>query len=207
VIEVKKYAVRKAQYENDAMAEMKMVVGLGNPGDKYVDTRHNIGFCVIDAVADELDVEIKTRKLGSRLAMAEFAGKKLILLKPWQFMNCSGQVVATAAGFYKLPISELLVISDDMAIEPGVIRIRAKGSSGGHNGLADIIEKLGSDNFARLRIGIGQRGTDDAADFVLDKPTKAEKPLLDEAIERAKKAVLYWIGNGIEKTMNEFNKV
>ena len=122
-------------------------------------------------------------------------------------MNCSGQVVATAVGFYKLPISDLLVISDDMAIEPGVIRIRAKGSSGGHNGLADIIEKLGTDNFARLRIGIGQRGTDDAADFVLDKPTKAEKPLLDEAIERAKKAVLYWIENGIEKTMNEFNRV
>ena len=207
MIEVKKYAVRKAQYENDAMAEMKMVVGLGNPGDKYVDTRHNIGFCVIDAVADELDVEVKTRKFSGRLAMAEFAGKKLILLKPWQFMNCSGQIVATAAGFYKLPISELLVVSDDMAIEPGVIRIRAKGSSGGHNGLSDIIEKLGSDNFARLRIGIGQRGTDEAADFVLDKPTKAEKLLLDEAIERAKKAVLYWIENGIEKTMNEFNKV
>ncbi len=186
---------------------MKMVVGLGNPGDKYVDTRHNIGFRVIDALADALGIEVKTRKFSGRLGIGEFAGKKLILLKPWQFMNCSGQVVATAAGFYKLPIGDLLVISDDMALEPGIIRIRAKGSSGGHNGLADIIEKIGSDNFSRLRLGIGQRGTADAADFVLDRPTKEEKPLLDETIEQAKKAVLYWIKNGIEKTMNEFNRV
>ena len=120
-------------------------------------------------------------------------------------MNHSGQAVATAAGFYKLKLSDLLVVTDDMALSPGRIRIRTKGSAGGHNGLADIIERLGTSEFGRLRVGIGQCGQEDTIDFVLDKPTETEKPLLDEAIERAKEAVICWIKNGIETAMNEFN--
>jgi len=188
------------------MGDMKIVVGLGNPGDEYVNTRHNMGFKVIDSVSKSLNIEVKQRKFGGRFGSGEFSDNKLILLKPWQFMNRSGQAVATASGFYKLSVKDLLVITDDMDLEPGRIRIRAKGSAGGHNGLADIIEKLGTNNFARCRIGIGRSSKDDAVDHVLDKPTKEEVPLLAEAIERARKAVFCWIEYGTEKTMNEFNR-
>jgi len=203
-----------------------MVVGLGNPGDKYADTRHNIGFKVIDSLADRLGVKIKKRRFrtcpirnwsfraaklprglsnGARFGEAKFADKKLILLKPWQFMNCSGQAVTAAIGFYKITLVNLLVITDDMALEPGRIRIRAKGSAGGHNGLTDIIEKLGSNEFARCRIGIGHSGRQIAYDYVLDKPTETEKQLIDEAIARAQDAVLCWIEYGVEQAMNKFN--
>jgi len=162
---------------------------------------------VIDSLADRLKVTVKKRKFGARLGEAEFADKKLMLLKPWQFMNRSGQAVATAMGFYKLAASDLLVVTDDMALAPGRIRIRAKGSAGGHNGLADIIEKLGTKEFARCRIGIGPAGKLDPYDYVLDKPSQTEKPLLDEAIVTARDAVLCWIEYGIEKTMNKFNSL
>ena len=188
------------------MGDMKIVVGLGNPGDEYVNTRHNMGFKVIDSLSKSLNIDVKQRKFGGRFGSGEFSDNKLILLKPWQFMNRSGQVVATASGYYKLSVRDLLVITDDMDLEPGRIRIRAKGSAGGHNGLADIIDKLGTNEFARCRIGIGHSSEDDAVDHVLDKPAKEEEPLLAEAIERARKAVFCWIENGIEKTMNEFNR-
>ncbi|MHC4394697.1 MAG: aminoacyl-tRNA hydrolase [Planctomycetota bacterium] len=190
------------------MPGVKMVVGLGNPGDEYVDTRHNSGFKVIDSLSCALDIKVKKKKFGAVFGEGELEfDNKLILLKPWQFMNLSGQAVATAVGFYKLSLSDLLVISDDMALEVGRIRMRRHGSSGGHNGLADIIEKLGSDEFGRLRIGIGPSGRRAAEDYVLDKPTEAERPVLDEAIERAKEAVLCWAGYGIETVMNKFNEL
>jgi PTH1 family peptidyl-tRNA hydrolase len=184
---------------------MKMVVGLGNPGDEYVKTRHNIGFRVIDSLAEALKVDVRRRKFGARFGLGEFTDKKLILLKPWLYMNRSGQAVATAVGFYNLGLSNLLVVTDDLALSPGRLRIRAKGSAGGHNGLADVIEKLGTDGFARLRIGIGQSGRKPAVDFVLDKPTKPEKILLDEAIERSQEAVFCWVEHGIESAMNKYN--
>jgi len=182
-----------------------LIVGLGNPGKEYVNTRHNIGFQVLDSLAEALNVDVKKRKFGARFGLADFSDKKLILLKPWQFMNRSGQAVATAAGFYKLGVSDLLVVLDDMALEPGRIRIRSKGSAGGHNGLADIIEKLGTDNFGRLRIGIGQSGRENAVNFVLDRPNEAERVLLNEAIEKAREAVLCWIEHGFDATMNKYN--
>ncbi len=188
------------------MGDMKMVVGLGNPGDAYKETRHNMGFRVIDALAVALDIDVKKRKFNARLGSGEFAHKKLILLKPWQFMNRSGQAVATAMGFYMLDVGDLLVVTDDMDLEPGRIRVRAKGSAGGHNGLADIIARLGTNEFARCRIGIGRCAEQDAVDFVLDEPTETDKALLVEAAERARDAVLCWIEHGIETAMNEFNR-
>ena len=185
-----------------------MVVGLGNPGDEYVDTRHNTGFKVIDLLAEGLKIEVRKRKFGARFGSGEFVDKKLILLKPWQFMNRSGQAVATAAGFYKLGVSDLLVVTDDMDLEPGRIRIRAKGSAGGHNGLADIVDKLGTNQFARCRIGIGRSGEEtrqSRVDYVLDKPAEAEKLPLAGAVERARDAVLCWIEHGVEAAMNKFN--
>ncbi len=187
------------------MGDMRMVVGLGNPDDRYIDTRHNTGFKVIDSLAQELGIDVRKRKFGSRFGLGEFADNKLILLKPWQYMNRSGQAVATAAGFYKLNIGELIVVTDDMDLEPGRIRLRYKGSAGGHNGLADIIQKLGTNEFARCRIGIGRCAEADAVGYVLDKPQEDEKPLLAAAIERARNAVLCWIEYGIETAMNKFN--
>ena len=188
------------------MSAVKMVVGLGNPGDEYADTRHNMGFKVIDLLAQTLASDVRKRKFGARFGTCEFFGKKLILLKPWQFMNRSGQAVAMAMGFYRLSLSDLLVVTDDLSLEPGRLRIRSKGSAGGHNGLADIIEKLGSDEFARLRIGIGDNGRIDSAIYVLKKPKPEERPVLEEAISRAKETVLCWLENGIDRAMNEFNR-
>ena len=187
------------------MGDTKMVVGLGNPGDEYIDTRHNTGFKVIDSLAKALETEVRKRKFGARFGSGEFANNKLILLKPWQFMNRSGQAVATAVGFYKLSARNLLVVTDDMDIEPGRIRIRAKGSAGGHNGLADIVDKLGTNEFARCGIGIGRSAEQEAVDYVLDKPAEAEQPVLATAVEKARDAVLCWVEYGIEKTMNRFN--
>jgi peptidyl-tRNA hydrolase, PTH1 family len=189
----------------DVSNRVKMVVGLGNPGKEYVDTRHNIGFRVIDSLAEALKIDVRKKRFSGNCGSGEFADKKLILLKPMRFMNCSGQVVATATGFYKLALSNLLVVTDDMALPAGRIRVRMKGSAGGHNGLADVIEKLGTENISRLRIGIGQSDKEMAYDYVLSKPTKAERPLLDEAITKARDAVLCWVEYGIKATMNEFN--
>jgi peptidyl-tRNA hydrolase, PTH1 family len=185
--------------------EIKMVVGLGNPGKEYIDTRHNIGFQVIDSLAEALKIDVRKKKFSACFGAGEFADKKVILLKPMQFMNCSGQAVATAAGFYKLAPSNLLVVTDDMALPVGRIRVRMKGSAGGHNGLADVIEKLGTENISRLRVGIGQSDEEVAYDYVLGKPTEADKPLLEKAIIKARDAVLCWVEYGIRATMNKFN--
>lgn len=187
------------------MSEFKMVVGLGNPGAEYVNTRHNVGFKVIDLLAKNLSVDMKKRKFGARFGSNNFEGKQLILLKPRQFMNLSGQAVAAAVGFYKLDLSDLLVVLDDMWLEPGKIRLRPAGSAGGHNGLADIIEKLNTEKFSRLRIGIGKSDTDDAYDYVLAEPTEQQKLLIQKAVEIAKNAVICWLKHGIETAMNDFN--
>lgn len=185
--------------------EIRMVVGLGNPGKEYENTRHNAGFRVIDSLAKALNIEVKKQRFAALFGQGEFEGKKLILLKPWLFMNRSGQAVATAAGFYKLPVQSLLVVLDDLALPPGTIRLRSKGTAGGHNGLADIIEKLGTADFARLRVGIGKSETIDQVDYVLGKPSKEDAALIKEAVEKAGKAVLFWVKKGTEAAMNEFN--
>jgi PTH1 family peptidyl-tRNA hydrolase len=154
-----------------------------------------------------LQVDVKKKKFGARFGLTEFADKKLILLKPWQFMNRSGQAVATAAGFYRIDLGDLLVISDDLDLSPGRIRLRAKGSAGGHNGLADIAQKLGTSDFARCRIGIGRDDRQESISYVLDRPSKEQKTLLTAAIERARDAVMCWIENDIETAMNKYNRV
>ena len=183
-----------------------MVVGLGNPGRKYVETRHNIGFKVIEQLSERLGIEVVQKKFGGLFGAGEYAGEKLILLMPQEFMNRSGQSVATAAGFYKLSADEVLIVTDDMALDVGRIRVRAKGSAGGHNGLADIIQKLGTQEVGRVRVGIGRSEFMGDVDFVLGRPSEDEKPLLNEAIVRAAEAVESCIGRGLEAAMNEFNR-
>ncbi len=187
------------------MAEMKIIVGLGNPGKKYADSRHNIGFCVIDYLASFLKTKVRSKKFGAQIGLTEFGNAKLLLLKPQSYMNRSGQVVATAVGFYQIALDNLLVVLDDMSLEVGRLRIRSCGSSGGHNGLDDIIEKLGTEKFSRLRIGIGQSSEELSVDYVLDKPFGDEKTILDKAIEKGRDAVLCWIQYGVETAMNKVN--
>ncbi|OHB54899.1 MAG: aminoacyl-tRNA hydrolase [Planctomycetes bacterium GWF2_50_10] len=191
--------------ENKAVSQVKIVVGLGNPGREYEGTRHNAGFDVLDEVAKAAGIEMRSQKFSAEFGQGEYKGKKLILLKPQQYMNRSGQSVATAMGFYKLAITELLVVADDLALEPGVIRLRAKGSAGGHNGLGDIISKLGSEDFARLRVGIG-KAVGISRDYVLMRPDGEQAKLLKDATDRAKEAVLCWVDKGIDAAMNKFNK-
>ena len=184
---------------------LKMIAGLGNPGKEYEDTRHNAGFKVIDLLAETFGVEVKKRRFGARFGQCEHKQIKLLLVKPWLYMNRSGEVVRDTAGFYKMDLGDLLVVLDDMWLAPGQIRMRAKGSAGGHNGLADIIEKLGTDQFARLRIGIGASDRPDAVDYVLGRPDSEQERLVEDAVRRAKEAVLCWIENGIDTAMTRFN--
>ena len=188
------------------VSKIRLIVGLGNPGRQYEGTRHNVGFEAIDLLADLLVVDVKKKKFGGLFGECEFEGKKLIFLKPQEYMNRSGQAVATVVGFYKLPIENILVVTDCMDIEPGRIRLRAKGSAGGHNGLRDIIAKLGTSDFARLRIGIGKSDVIAGKDFVLSKISGDDKELIEKAKAKAKQAVVCWLGKGITAAMNEFNE-
>lgn len=188
------------------MDEIRLIAGLGNPGQEYDGTRHNIGFEVIDKLADKFGVEVAQSKFGGAFGQVVLEDKKLILLKPLKYMNNSGQVIATAAGFYKLQPLQILVITDDMALEPGMIRLRASGSGGGHNGLGDIIEKLSTVDFPRLRVGIGDKGPVIGRDFVLSRPSQAERELLNDAVKQAVDAAVCWIKQGIDAAMTKFNK-
>jgi len=188
------------------MYDIKLIVGLGNPGLEYQQTRHNVGFEVVELLTKKLKVKLNKEKFSAAFGQAEFEDKKLILLKPLLFMNNSGQVVAAVANFYKLTAEAILVITDDMALEPGMIRLRAGGSAGGHNGLADIIEKLGTDEFNRLRIGIGNRSQTPGRDYVLSRPSETERNLIDKAVTEAADAVMVWITEGVETAMNRFNR-
>ena len=182
-----------------------MIVGLGNPGPEYAGTRHNVGFEVIDGLAGRLDIKVKKKKFGALFGEGFFGDSKVILLKPQKYMNRSGQVAAVARGFYKLSVENIIVITDDMALEAGRVRIRLKGSSGGHNGLEDIIAKLGTNEFGHLRIGIGGSGEQIARDYVLSRPAEEDRKLIEEAIDRAQQAICCWIEQGVDTAMNKFN--
>jgi PTH1 family peptidyl-tRNA hydrolase len=184
-----------------------MIVGLGNPGKQYADTRHNVGFKAIDLLAETMGIEVGKRSFGARLGKGEFAGQDVLLLKPWQYMNCSGQPVADAVGFYKLHLCDVLVVSDDMWLEPGQIRLRARGSAGGHNGLQDVVDKLGTQNIPRLRVGIGRCEYGDAVDYVLGEPGKNEAALINEGLGRVKDAAICWLTEGIGPAMTKFNGI
>ena len=188
------------------MPGMKMIVGLGNPGKKYTETRHNVGFKVVDMLGGVLGIEVNRSSFGSHVGKGEYAGNQVLLLKPMQYMNLSGQPVADAMGFYKIELNDVLVVLDDMWLEPGKIRIRAGGSAGGHNGLMDIIGKLGTEDVPRLRVGIGQAETGQAVGHVLGQPGKDEAELVNQGISRAKGAAICWLQEGIGVAMTKYNR-
>ncbi|MCA1685062.1 MAG: aminoacyl-tRNA hydrolase [Planctomycetia bacterium] len=184
---------------------MKLVVGLGNPGSKYEGTRHNIGFEVIDRLAAGGSGAAFGRKFDGLVAEASIEFQRVLLLKPLTFMNMSGRSVGQALRFYKLEASDLLVVCDDLNLPLGKLRIRAGGSDGGQKGLKDVTAQLGTDAYARLRVGIGERAEADAADFVLSRFRSAERPVMDDALILASQAVAVWVAQGTAAAMNRFN--
>ena len=199
---------------------MKLIVGLGNPGKQYEKTRHNAGFRVLDLLAEQIGAEFSREKFKGRYGEGALSAKwsgpaegdgRLLLVKPQAYMNLSGETVQGFSGFYKIALEDLLVIVDDAALPLGILRLRRSGSAGGHNGLKDIAVRLGSQDYARLRLGVGgreagaERAPDDLAGHVLGKFGAAEEKLFVAAMQRAAEACLTWAGGGIEKAMNAFN--
>ncbi len=183
-----------------------MVVGLGNPDRKYESTRHNAGFLCIDALADQLGVKIDRIKYKSLCTSAVIANRKVLLMKPSTYMNNSGQAVVEAMNFYKIPPENVIVIFDDISLDVGKMRIRRKGSDGGHNGIKNIIYLSGSDKFPRVKVGVGHKPKKwDLADWVLSSFTSAEMKTLAETAGKVCTAVELMISGNTDKAMNQFN--
>ena len=185
-----------------------LVVGLGNPGEKYAKTRHNMGFLTLDLLAEREHVRIDRIKFKATTAQATVGGARCLLLKPQTYMNLSGEAVREAAQFYKIPADHVLVIYDDVSLPVGKIRVRPSGSAGGHNGIKNIIAHLGTDRFPRVKIGTGAPGEGgDMIDWVIGEPSQADKKVLLESFKRAIDAAECIIENGgdCQKAMNRFN--
>ena len=185
---------------------MRIIVGLGNPGRQYENTRHNIGFAVIRELARRAGDPMARAKFDGEWFEVNWNGEKCLLGRPLTYMNRSGQAVQPARDFYKVANDQILVICDDLALPVGKLRLRAKGSAGGQKGLDDILRRLGADAICRLRIGIGAAPTGwDAADYVLGKFTSAEVDVVAEVVGRAADAAVDWATRGIEFSMNKYN--
>ncbi len=184
-----------------------IIVGLGNPGIQYQDTRHNTGFMAVDTIAQKYSADIKRIKYKSLCGECIIGGKKCLLMKPSTYMNNSGEAVVEAMNFYKLPVENVIVIYDDISLEPSRIRIRSKGTDGGHNGIKSIIYLTGKDTFPRIKIGVGKKPHPDynLADWVLSSYKSDEIPLIKEACEKAALSVELMVTGKINEAMNKFN--
>jgi len=183
------------------------LVCLGNPGDKYENTRHNVGYMVADEVADRANVPIQKLKYKALTNTVTMAGQKVLVMKPITYMNLSGEAVRQAVDFFKVPADHVLVVSDDTALAVGRLRIRKGGSAGGHNGLKNIILHLGTDQFPRLRLGVGEKPHPDydLADWVLGKFQGEDKKAMDAAVKKAADAIECILSQGLDRGMNKFN--
>ena len=185
-----------------------MIVGLGNPGLQYEGSRHNIGFAAMDAICNKYDCKCEKMKFKGYMGDAVIGGKRVLLLKPLTYMNNSGQSVSEAARFYKIAPENILVMYDDISLDPGTVRIRRKGSAGGHNGIKDIIALLGSEDFPRIKIGVGAKPHPDydLKDWVLGKFRAEDKEKVEASLETTVKAVNELLSRGIDSAMNKFSK-
>lgn len=185
-----------------------LVVGLGNPGNKYENTRHNAGFCALDVLAAEENCSCDRLKFHSKMHIADIDGKRCVLLKPQTFMNDSGQAVEEARSYYKLSPSQIIVFSDDISLAPGNIRIRKKGSHGGHNGLRDIVEVVGSEDFLRIKIGVGKKPHPDydLAKWVLGRFSESDMKSMKEAYQKAAAAARLLLQGKTDEAMNKYNE-
>ena len=184
-----------------------LLVCLGNPGDQYENTRHNVGWMVADEVADRQNAPIQRLKFKALTNILTISGEKVLVMKPVTYMNLSGEAVRPAADFYMVPPEHILVVSDDTALAVGRLRIRKSGSAGGHNGLKNIIQQLGTDQFPRLRVGVGEKPHPDydLADWVLGRFTGEDKKAIDASVRRAADAVECILKDGLDRAMNKFN--
>ena len=184
-----------------------LLVGLGNPGSKYASTRHNMGFLALDGLADREGFRFNKLRFRAWTALWRLGGEQVLVMKPQTYMNLSGESVGEAARFYKIPPERVLVISDDVSLPAGKLRIRASGSAGGHNGLKNIIQHLGTDRFPRIKVGVGSpdRAEYDMVDWVIGKPMGEDQKVLMEALDRAGEAAKVCITEGIDRAMNRFN--
>ena len=187
---------------------MYVIAGLGNPGREYEGTRHNVGFMTLDALADKYNIDVREKAFKGLIGKGVIEGNKVILVKPQTYMNLSGESVRELVNYYKVdPESELIVVYDDISLAPGQIRIRKKGSAGGHNGIKNIIANLGTDHFMRVKVGVGEKPKNwDLADYVLSPFTKDERPLVNLAIEHAAKAIEQMLNGDVDAAMNEYNR-
>ena len=194
--------------KNKENEKVYIIVGLGNPGKDYKNTRHNIGFDVIDVIADKANISITEKKHKALVGKGVFAGQKVILAKPQTYMNLSGESVRSILDYYKVDeTEELIVISDDISLPPGQIRIRKKGSAGGHNGLKNIIAHLGHDSFHRIKMGVGEKPKGyDLADYVLGHFDKLDRVIMDDAALDAMAAIEMIMSEGADAAMNHYNK-
>ena len=187
---------------------MYLIVGLGNPGKQYENTRHNVGFDAVDLLVDEYRVPSSGKQHKAMYGKGVIAGQKVILAKPLTYMNLSGESVRALVDYYKIdPEEELIVIYDDISLEPGKIRIRKKGSAGGHNGITNIIAQLGTQNFQRIKVGVGEKPKGwDLADYVLGHFSKDDRAKMQEGYTRAMHAAEMLVAGDVEQAMNEYNK-
>ena len=187
---------------------MFIIAGLGNPSKEYKNTRHNIGFDVIDVLADKHNIDVSTIKHKAFVGKGIIAGEKCILVKPQTYMNLSGESLIDVCQYYKVDVtSELIVVYDDIALDVGAIRVRKSGSAGGHNGMKSIIQHLSTENFMRIRMGVGEKPKGyDLADYVLGHFTKEERELMDKGAIDAVNAIEGIINGDIDKMMNEYNR-
>ena len=187
---------------------MYIIAGLGNPTLQYEGTRHNVGFDVIDTLADKYNISVDARKSSAFIGKGMIEGQKVILVKPQTYMNLSGESIRGLVDYYKIDVEhELLVIYDDISLDVGQLRIRKKGSAGGHNGIKNIIANLGTQNFPRIKVGVGEKPKKyDLADYVLSHFSKAERELMEEGYQKAVKTVEMLLDGEMEAAMNEYNR-
>ena len=194
-------------FRNNTGGAEWLLVGLGNPGTQYENTRHNVGFLVADELAERQNAPIQRLKFKALTNLLTISGEKVLVMKPVTYMNLSGEAVRQAVDFYKIPPERVLVVSDDTALAVGRLRIRKGGSAGGHNGLKNIIQHLGTDQFPRVRVGVGEKPHPDydMADWVLGKFVGEDKKTVDAAVKRAADAIECILADGLDKGMNRFN--
>ena len=194
-------------FGNKSSAVDWLIVGLGNPGQKYEHTRHNMGFLTVDLLAEKAGVKLNKVKFKSAFNILSFAGCKCLVMKPQTYMNLSGEAVREAVQFYKIPADHVLVIYDDISLPVGKLRVRPTGSAGGHNGIKNIIAHLGTQDFPRVKIGVGapEGGGAEMVDWVIGAPSQAERKVLVESFEKAIQAAACIIEHGCQQAMNDFN--
>jgi PTH1 family peptidyl-tRNA hydrolase len=184
---------------------IKLIVGLGNPGTRYARSRHNVGFMIADRFARAHALTFARKRFNAQIAEGDIAGKRVMIAKPQTFMNLSGEAVGKVFAFYKIAPHDLLVIYDDLDLPLGKMRLRPKGSAGGHHGMESIIARIGTSDFPRLRIGIGRPSPDADVDHVLGSFDADERAVMDETLAHAVEAIGVWVVEGIESAMNRFN--